>query len=318
MPSKTFPLKPLKRKGIVLAGGAGTRLYPATQVVSKQLMPVFDKPMIYYPLSVLMLANIQDILIITTPHEQHLFKALLGDGAQWGVSFTYATQDKPNGLAEALLIGESFLNGHPSTLVLGDNIFYGHQLPQLLCTATKRQKGATVFTSHVKDPSRFGIADINAQGHVVHIEEKPAKPRSHQAVTGLYCYDATAPEKAKAIKPSARGELEITCLNNMYLEEGALFAEMLGRGYAWLDSGTHESLLEASHFIHTLQERQGMPVACLEEIAYKKGWITDTHLEKAVRTYHKTAYGQFLQTLLNEESNADAKNHPSSRRFATS
>ena len=288
----------MARKGIILAGGSGTRLYPLTQAVSKQLLPVYDKPMIYYPLSVLMLAGIRDVLIINTPHEQVLFQRLLGDGSQWGMRFEYAVQPSPDGLAQAFLIGERFLDGAPSCLVLGDNIFHGPGLSALLRRADERADGATVFGYWVHDPERYGVAEFEASGRVIGIEEKPARPRSNYAVTGLYFYDGRAPQFAAALKPSARGELEITDLNRRYLEEGRLHLERLGRGYAWLDTGTHQSLLEASTFIETIEARQGLGICCPEEIAWINGWIGDEDLVRLARPLAKNGYGQYLLSLI--------------------
>ena len=288
----------MARKGIILAGGSGTRLYPLTQAVSKQLLPVYDKPMIYYPLSVLLLAGIRDVLIINTPHEQVLFQRLLGDGAQWGMRFEYAVQPSPDGLAQAFLIGERFLDGAPSCLVLGDNIFHGPGLTALLKRADERREGATVFGYWVHDPERYGVAEFDASGRVIGIEEKPARPRSNYAVTGLYFYDGRAPQFAAALKPSARGELEITDLNRRYLEEGRLHLERLGRGYAWLDTGTHQSLLEASTFIETIEARQGLRICCPEEIAWINGWIGDEDLVRLARPLAKNGYGQYLLSLI--------------------
>ncbi|MET1024472.1 MAG: glucose-1-phosphate thymidylyltransferase RfbA, partial [Pseudoxanthomonas sp.] len=268
------------RKGIILAGGSGTRLYPITKGVSKQLLPVYDKPMIYYPLSVLMLAGIREVLIINTPHEQALFQQLLGDGSAWGMEIQYAVQPSPDGLAQAYTIGRDFVDGKPSCLVLGDNIFHGHGLTETLQRADARTEGATVFGYWVNDPERYGVAEFDASGRVIDIEEKPAKPRSNYAVTGLYFYDGNAPEHAAALKPSPRGELEITDLNRRYLEAGQLHLEALGRGYAWLDTGTHKSLHEASNFIETIQQRQGLQVCCPEEIAFGQGWIDAEQLER--------------------------------------
>ncbi|HEY9144992.1 MAG TPA: glucose-1-phosphate thymidylyltransferase RfbA [Arenimonas sp.] len=288
----------MKRKGIILAGGSGTRLYPITQSVSKQLLPVYDKPMIYYPLSVLMLAGIREVLVINTPHEQELFKRLLGDGSQWGMKIHYEAQPSPDGLAQAFIIGEEFLDGAPSCLVLGDNIFHGTGLTERLKRADAREHGATVFGYWVKDPERYGVAAFDADGKVVDIEEKPAKPKSNYAVTGLYFYDGRAPAFAKALKPSPRGELEITDLNRVYLEEGGLHLEQLGRGYAWLDTGTHQSLLEASTFIETIEARQGLRVCCPEEIAWGNGWITDAQLLELAKPLAKNGYGQYLMSLV--------------------
>ena len=287
-----------KRKGIILAGGSGTRLYPLTQAISKQLLPVYDKPMIYYPLSVLMLAGIREVLVINTPHEQALFKALLGDGSQWGMDIQYAAQPSPDGLAQAYLIGRDFVAGQPSCLVLGDNIFYGHGFTDMLRRADARSEGATVFGYWVNDPERYGVAEFDAQGRVVGIEEKPANPRSHYAVTGLYFYDGMASEYASELKPSSRGELEITDLNRRYLEAGELHLEPLGRGHAWLDTGTHQSLLEASNFIETIEARQGLRVCCPEEIAFGNGWIDAAQVEKLAAPLAKNGYGQYLLSLV--------------------
>ncbi len=287
-----------QRKGIVLAGGSGTRLYPITQAISKQLLPVYDKPMVYYPLSVLMLAGIREALIINTPHEQALFQRLLGDGSQWGMQLSYAVQPSPDGLAQAFLIGREFLAGAPSCLVLGDNIFYGHGLTELLRRADARGDGASVFGYWVRDPERYGVAEFDAAGRVIGLEEKPAAPRSNYAVTGLYFYDGRASELAAELQPSARGELEITDLNRCYLEAGALHLEKLGRGYAWLDTGTHESLVEAAAYIETIEKRQGLRVCCPEEIAWQNGWITDAELERLARPLAKSGYGQYLLDLL--------------------
>ncbi len=287
-----------QRKGIILAGGSGTRLYPITQCISKQLLPVYDKPMIYYPLSVLMLAGIREVLIINTPHEQALFQRLLGDGSQWGMTIEYAAQPSPDGLAQALLIGRDFLDGAPSCLVLGDNIFHGHGLTELLKRASDRSDGATVFGYWVKDPERYGVAQFDADGRVIGLEEKPTAPKSHYAVTGLYFYDGRAPEYAAGLAPSPRGELEITDLNRCYLDDGALHLEKLGRGFAWLDTGTHESLLQASNFIETIEQRQGLRVCCPEEIAYFNRWISDAQLRELARPLAKNGYGQYLLSLL--------------------
>ncbi len=289
------------RKGIVLAGGSGTRLYPITQAISKQLLPVYDKPMIYYPLSVLMLAGIRDVLIINTPHEQALFKNLLGDGSKWGMRIEYAVQPSPDGLAQAYLIGREFLAGQPSCLVLGDNIFYGHGLTEVLQRASARESGATVFGYWVSDPERYGVAEFDVTGRVIGLEEKPAQPRSHYAVTGLYFYDGQASDYAASLKPSPRGELEITDLNRCYLEERALQLEKLGRGFAWLDTGTHESLLEASTYIETIEKRQGLRVCCPEEIAYFNQWIDETQLRELAKPLAKSGYGQYLLSLLEHE-----------------
>ncbi|QQO03829.1 glucose-1-phosphate thymidylyltransferase RfbA [Luteimonas sp. MC1572] len=285
------------RRGIILAGGSGTRLYPITQAISKQLLPVYDKPMIYYPLSALMLAGIREVLIINTPHEQALFQQLLGDGSQWGMDIHYAVQPSPDGLAQAYLIGRDFVGGKPSCLVLGDNIFHGHGFTEVLKRADARQHGATVFGYWVSDPERYGVADFDADGKVVGLEEKPAKPRSNYAVTGLYFYDGRASDFAASLTPSARGELEITDLNRCYLDEGALHMEQLGRGYAWLDTGTHQSLIEASNFIETVEARQGLRVCCPEEIAWTNGWIDDADLERLAAPLAKNGYGQYLLSL---------------------
>ena len=286
------------RKGIILAGGSGTRLYPITKAISKQLLPVFDKPMIYYPLSVLMLAGIREVLVINTPHEQALFQHLLGDGSQWGMKIEYAAQPSPDGLAQAFLIGREFLDGSPSCLVLGDNIFYGQGLTQLLRKANAQEAGATVFGYWVRDPERYGVAEFDASGKVVGLEEKPAQPKSSYAVTGLYFYDGRASDFAAGLKPSPRGELEITDLNRCYLEADTLHLEKMGRGYAWLDTGTHESLVEASSFIETIEKRQGLRVSCPEEIAYFNGWIDADQLRELARPLAKNGYGQYLLGLL--------------------
>ncbi|SIP88332.1 glucose-1-phosphate thymidylyltransferase RfbA [Solilutibacter tolerans] len=287
----------MDRKGIILAGGSGTRLYPITQGISKQLLPVYDKPMIYYPLGVLMLAGIREVLIINTPHEQPLFKNLLGDGSQWGMKFEYVAQPSPDGLAQAFILGKEFLGGAPSCLVLGDNIFHGPGLTAMLKRADARDEGATVFGYWVQDPERYGVAEFDAEGRVIGLEEKPEKPRSHYAVTGLYFYDGRAPELAAGLKPSLRGELEITDLNKAYLEESALHLEQLGRGYAWLDTGTHGSLLEAANYIETIEARQGLRVCCPEEIAYYNGWIDEVQLEALAMPLAKNGYGQYLMSL---------------------
>lgn len=288
-------------KGIILAGGAGTRLYPLTMVTSKQLLPVYDKPMIYYPLSTLMLAEIRDILIITTPEDQPNFRRLLGDGSRFGVRLSYAVQPSPDGLAQAFLIGADFIGRDPVALVLGDNIFYGANLSVLLKKAVARKSGATVFGYYVCDPERFGVVEFDAAGKAVSIEEKPAHPRSNYAVTGLYFYDNDVVEIARHIKPSARGELEITSVNNEYLKRGDLHVEKLARGYAWLDTGTHESMLDAANFIRTIESRQGLQVACLQEIAYNNGWMTREEVRESIQDMMKTEYGQYLARLIEEE-----------------
>ncbi|MDH3461639.1 MAG: glucose-1-phosphate thymidylyltransferase RfbA [Burkholderiaceae bacterium] len=286
------------QKGIILAGGSGTRLHPLTLTVSKQLMPVYDKPMIYYPLSTLMLAGIQDVLVITTPHEQNQFKTLLKDGAQWGMRISFAVQPSPDGLAQAFLIGEDFVAGDPCALVLGDNIFHGHGMTALLRKAAEHERGATVFGYWVADPQAYGVAEIDAEGRVVSIEEKPERPKSNYAVTGLYFYDRQVVELAKSLKPSKRGELEITDLNRLYLDRGALRIERFGRGVAWLDTGTHDGLLEAANFIQTVQHRQGLSVACPEEIAFNSRWIDQERLLKLADPLKKTGYGQYLINLM--------------------
>ena len=289
-----------ERRGIILAGGSGTRLYPLTQAVSKQLLPVYDKPMIYYPLSTLMLAGIREILVINTPHEQAMFQRLLGDGSQWGISIHYAVQPSPDGLAQAFVIGRDFVAGGPSCLILGDNIFYGHGLTESLQRATTRADGATVFGYWVRDPERYGVAEFDAQGRVIGLEEKPSEPKSHWAVTGLYFYDEKVCDYAATLKPSPRGELEITDLNRCYLDDGALMLERLGRGYAWLDTGTHESLTEASNYIETIENRQGLKVCCPEEIAYQHGWIDAAQVQRLAEPLAKNGYGRYLLQLIKQ------------------
>jgi len=289
------------QKGIILAGGAGTRLHPLTLSLSKQLLPVYDKPMIYYPLSTLMLAGIRDVLVINTPHEQPMFQRLLGDGAQWGISISYAVQPEPNGLAEAYRIGRGFVAGQPSCLILGDNLFYGHGLTEALVRAAAHAHGATVFGYWVRDPERYGVAEFDAEGRVIGLEEKPREPKSNYAVTGLYFYDARACDFARDLKPSPRGELEITDLNRCYLAEGALRVEKLGRGYAWLDTGTHESLLQAQNFIETIELRQGLKVCCPEEIAFQQGWIDREHLLRLAAPLAKSGYGEYLRHIASSE-----------------
>jgi len=290
----------MNRKGIILAGGSGTRLHPATLAVSKQLLPVYDKPMIYYPLSTLLLAGIRDILIISTPQDTPRFSQLLGDGSQWGINLSYAVQPSPDGLAQAFVIGADFIGNDLSALVLGDNIFHGHDFQPLLKSARSRETGATVFAYHVHDPERYGVAEFDEHGKVLSLEEKPTKPKSSYAVTGLYFYDNQVVDLARELRPSPRGELEITDLNRMYLEHNALHVEIMGRGYAWLDTGTHDSLLEASHFIATMEKRQGLKIACPEEICYRAGWIDGTQLDRLAQPLLKNGYGQYLQSLLRE------------------
>lgn len=290
----------MNRKGIILAGGSGTRLYPVTQTISKQLLPVYDKPMIYYPLTTLMLGGMRDILIISTPEDTPRFESLLGDGSQWGVNFQYKVQPNPDGLAQAFLLGEKFIDDDPSALILGDNIFYGHDLQELLRSADHRETGATVFAYHVNEPERYGVAEFDNNNQVISLEEKPIQPKSNFAVTGLYFYDKQVVDLVKSLKPSSRGELEITDLNKLYLSQKDLSVEIMGRGYAWLDTGTHDSLLDAGQFISTIENRQGLKVACPEEIGFRQGWINASQLEELAKPLLKNHYGQYLMKVLSE------------------